>query len=259
MPVFFSNRITGRLAELDKDESRHIIKVLRLKAGDTLELVDGLGNFYRGIIQNPDPERTRVSIRETVKDYLARACHLHLAIAPTKSTDRFEWFLEKATEIGVDEISPLICARSERNRIRQDRSEKILLAAMKQSGRAFLPVLHQPVSLPDLLESARADFKFIAHCGNGTRRPLYRPEPRIPETPDQVTVETYPGNTRGGVSAQRKPTWLVLIGPEGDFTPDEVDMARERGYESVSLGEAVFRTETAGIVACTMVNLLART
>ena len=256
MPVYYTNRVRGRVAELDEEESRHIVRVLRMKAGDPLDLVDGRGNFYRGIIQSPDPSGTRVSILEARKDHLTRNHYLHLAIAPTKNSDRFEWFLEKATEIGVDEISPLICTRSERERIRLDRSQKILLAAMKQSGRAFLPSLHPPVSLQDLLDAAAADHKYIAHCGSIPRRPLYGLLSGFSTAHPGIRAKQ-PVASADPVSTAGKPSWLVLIGPEGDFTEEEVTLAMARGYESVSLGEATFRTETAGVLACVMVNLLA--
>lgn len=231
MPVFFAYQLEGEEALLDAGESRHLIRVLRLKEGDPVELVDGKGSLYRGTISRPDPENARVRIRETIRDYLSRRYSLHLAIAPTKSAERFEWFLEKATEIGVDEISPLICDRSQRRRIRMDRSQKIILTAMKQSGRAHLPELHDPLCLPEFLKKAAADRKFIAHCGV---RPGTLPERNPPP----------------GLS------WMVLVGPEGDFTPEEVAMARSMGYREVSLGEAVYRTETAGIMACQLVHFL---
>ncbi len=164
MPVFYTSQIDHKQAILSEEESRHIIKVLRMEVGDALEIVDGKGNYYNGLISVPDPKACQVLISNFIKDYLRRDYHLHIAIAPPKSTDRFEWFLEKATEIGVDEISPIICARSERNRIRHDRSQKILISAMKQSGRALLPRLNREILLSDFLDRSSADIKMIAHC-----------------------------------------------------------------------------------------------
>ncbi len=231
MPVFYTQEFEGQEAFLAEEESRHLVRVLRLKKDDPVDLVDGRGNLYRGVVATPDPYRTLVLIRDTVKGHLVRDYHLHLGIAPTKSSDRFEWFLEKATELGVEEITPLLCRRSERNHIRQDRSGKILLAAMKQSGRALLPKLNPMLPLPDLLERAEADIKYIAHCSASTGS--------LPPRPGSCCL-----------------SWMVLIGPEGDFTQDEVEMALDRGFKEISLGEAVYRTETAGILACQLVNFL---
>jgi 16S rRNA (uracil1498-N3)-methyltransferase len=271
MPVFYTKRFIGGDAMLDEEESRHIIRVLRLTAGDPLEMVDGMGNLYSGIILDPDPAGTRVRILETTRDHLARNYHLHLAIAPTKSTDRFEWFLEKATEIGVDEITPILCERSERSHIRQERSEKIILAAMKQSGRALLPALYPMVPLPVFLDSAKADLKYIAHCGTDPAKHLARiagvgpatekpaaakPVAAKPAAAKPESAKTESAKTESAKTESAKRSWLVMIGPEGDFTRGEVDVALQRDFEEISLGEAVFRTETAGIIACQLVNFL---
>ena len=231
MPVFYTKQVDGRYAILEEDESRHLIRVLRLKQKDTVDLVDGKGNLFKGIVSIPDPRCTRIEILETIRDHLARSYYLHLAIAPTKSTERFEWFLEKATEIGVDEITPILCERSERQYIRQERSGKILLTARKQSGRAYLPKLNPVVPLSGFLQEAKADMKFIAHC------------------------RTKPGAVPENSGAPYS-SWLVLIGPEGDFTPEEVALATAMHYREISLGEAVYRTETAGVMACQLINFL---
>jgi len=231
MPVFLAQDIIEQEAFLDEEESRHLIRVLRLKEGARVNLVDGKGTLYKGLISLADFRKTRVRILETFKDHLAREYYIHIAIAPTKSTDRFEWFLEKATEIGVDEISPILCARSERDRIRPDRSEKILMTAMKQSGRAHLPRLNPFLPFTKFVQHAEADYKYIAHCH---AKPGYRLEK----------------------PATGKLSWLVLIGPEGDFTLEEVDKALSGDYKEINLGEAVYRTETAGIMACQLINYL---
>ncbi|MFC2098391.1 16S rRNA (uracil(1498)-N(3))-methyltransferase [Bacteroidota bacterium] len=231
MPVFLVKQINDKEALLDEVESRHIARVLRLKKDDPVELVDGTGNFYRGVIDLADQHSTRVRILETIKDYLKRDYYLHLAIAPTKSAERFEWFLEKSTEIGIDEITPILCQRSERDRIRHDRSERILQAAMKQSGRALLPKLNAIVTLEDFLTQSEADLKYIAHCGTSPTDQPSRPVPK-------------------------NQSWLILVGPEGDFTPEELKLALEENYVELNLGEAVYRTETAGIMACQLIRIL---
>ncbi len=224
MPVYYSDNISGDRALLDEEESRHCIRVLRLKKGDSVKFVDGRGTMYDAVILDPDPMHCGLNILDSREKYLGRDYRLHVAIAPTKSMDRFEWFLEKATEIGVDEITPLICERSERRTIRMDRCRKILVSAMKQSGRAYLPVLHNPVDFERLSMGTPEGIQLIAHCKAGE--------------------EDYLGKL------DRSGNWLVLIGPEGDFIEEEISLARESGFAEVSLGDAVLRTETAGVVAC---------
>ena len=231
MPVFYTKQISGDQAFLGEEESRHVVRVLRLKKDDALEFVDGLGMRYQSIVTDPNPARTKLRILETHKDHLSREFKLHIGIAPTKSTDRFEWFLEKATEIGIEEITPISCDHSERNKLRYDRSEKILISAMKQSGRAFLPRLNPMVTIGEFLDQTNADIKYIAHCRT-TRGEL-------PEKP-----------------MKRNLSWTILIGPEGDFSEEEVVSAKDRGYQEISLGEAIYRTETAGIIACQLVSFL---
>jgi len=231
MPVFYASQIDQNQATLSEEESRHIVKVLRLTRGEQLEMVDGKGNYYTGIISVPDPKACQVSINSVASDYLKRHYYLHIAIAPPKSTERFEWFLEKVTEIGVDEISPIICARSERNRIRHDRSQKILIAAMKQSGRALLPRLNREIPLSDFLDRSTADIKLVAHCNTA---------------PNQF-IDSKP------LEDQRL---IIMIGPEGDFTTKEIENALQNDYREINLGEAIYRTETAGVIACHTISLL---
>lgn len=231
MPVFYTSQVNPVQAVLDEEESRHAIRVLRMAAGDPLEIVDGKGNLYRGNISVPDPSACQIAINDVATGYLRRDYYLHIAIAPPKSTDRFEWFLEKATEIGVDEITPVICERSERDRIRSERSQKILIAAMKQCGRALLPKLNREILFVGFLDKAAADIRLIAHCETAT-------DQRIPTSP------------------QTGRSWIILIGPEGDFTPGEIQAALKNKYREISLGEVVYRTETAGIIACHAISLL---
>jgi 16S rRNA (uracil1498-N3)-methyltransferase len=233
VPVFYSNQIRDNLALLDEQESRHCILVLRLNKGDHVHLVDGAGNLYKGSIETPDPRACRIRINEIKRDHLSRKYYLHLAIAPTKSTNRFEWFVEKATEIGVDEITPLICERSERKEIRMDRFHKILLAAMKQSGRATLPKLNLPVDFKTFIRYPGKGRRLIAHCN--------------------VAAKRY-----AGILGTDIMDWLVMIGPEGDFSDAEISSAREEEFLEISLGDAVYRTETAGIIACQIIAGLYR-
>jgi len=231
MPVFYTQNISGKEAILDEEESSHVIRVLRLKEGDAIEFVDGLGKRYKSHIIEANLSKTKLRILNSSKDHLSRDFSLHIAIAPTKSTDRFEWFLEKATEIGIEEITPILCDHSERNRLRQDRLEKILIAAMKQSGRAFLPRLNPMMPVEEFLSKTAGDIKYIAHCRAD--------KGMVPKSPSQNML-----------------SWIILIGPEGDFSPEEIVQAKENDYREISLGEATYRTETAGIVACMTANYL---
>ena len=231
MHLFYTPDIAGDLYTLNEEESRHCTKVLRLAKGDIIHLTDGRGTFYEATILSTG-KTCHVNItgkRQTANgkpDY-----RLHIAIAPTKNIDRFEWFLEKATEIGIDEITPLICEHSERRQLRTDRLEKVITSAMKQSLKAYHPILHEPADLRKFIESCREDdAKFIAFITENT--PL---------------LQTL------CVKGQNP---VILIGPEGDFSPAEVEMAVSKGFRVVSLGNSRLRTETAGIVACHTVNLL---
>jgi 16S rRNA (uracil1498-N3)-methyltransferase len=231
MNLFYAPSISGNSWHLDPEESKHCTRVLRLKKGDTIHLADGRGNLFAAIIASDDPKRCRVEVVSVKKEYEKRDFHLHIAIAPTKNTGRFEWFLEKATEIGIDEITPVFCHHSERIRLNNARLEKVLVAAMKQSLKAYLPLLHEPVDLAKILAMPFPGQKFIAWCGEGTVSHL---------------KNTY----RKGSEA------LVLIGPEGDFSPEEIDEAKKNGFVPISLGKSRLRTETAGIVACHTINLV---
>jgi len=214
---------------LTEEESRHCLRVLRLKTDDIISVVDGAGNFCKAVILETHPHRCRIKIFEVTKDYRKRHHHLHLAITPPKSADRFEWFLEKATEIGCDEITPVICRRSERDRIKEDRSVKILISAMKQAGRAYLPQLNVMIKLEDLLDQCREKSRIILHC------------------------EEYALPRLGKDHLDLTPA-IILIGPEGDFTRQEIDHAKETNFSEATLGPFTYRTETAGIMACQIFN-----
>jgi 16S rRNA (uracil1498-N3)-methyltransferase len=230
MQLFYVPNISGAEVILDESESKHAIRVLRLQNGNQVEIIDGAGGFYKAQITDANPKKCRLNIVESQTEFGKKDYHLHIAIAPTKNNDRFEWFLEKATEIGIDEITPLLTSHSERKTINPERLEKILVSAMKQSLKAWLPKLNNLTSIKDLVANNKTGNRFIAYCDDIQKIHL-----------KNLLVK--------GEDA------LILIGPEGDFSPDEIQMAMENGFKVVSLGEARLRTETAGIVACHIVNL----
>ncbi len=232
MQLFYTTQIEGNMAHLSEEETRHL-RVLRKQEGDRLQFVDGKGGFYIGQIAELNKKNSTLLIQERLTGYGKSLFYLHMAIAPTKKIDRTEWFVEKATEIGVDEITFLQCEHSERKRIRLDRIEKISMSAMKQSKRAYLPKLNDLTAFDQFIEHSGGlgIQQFIAHCDQGEKTPL-------------------PQNYHPGQDV------TILIGPEGDFSVREVEEALERGYEAISLGHHRLRTETAGIVACHTINLL---
>ena len=231
MNLFFTPDLTEGIYQLPETESKHIIRVLRMEAGDKLFLTDGNGRMIEASIVDADPKKCIVKALQITREYNKRSFHLHIAIAPTKNTDRFEWFLEKSTEIGIDEITPLVCSHSERTKINLDRSKKVLVAAMKQSLKAYLPVLDPPVTFGDFIRGPFHGEKFIAYCA---------------ESETVEFAKTY----------RKDAKTLILIGPEGDFTPEEIGSAKKEGFVPISLGKSRLRTETAGIVACHTINLL---
>jgi 16S rRNA (uracil1498-N3)-methyltransferase len=230
MELFYCPEISGSEIILPEEESRHCIRVLRLRKNDAIYLTDGKGMMCRALLAEADPLKTRVKIIETKTDYGKREYRLHIAVAPTKNPERFEWFLEKATEIGIDEITPLICSRSERETVNSKRGERILISGMKQSQRAYKPVLNPVSKLENVLSRVNTGSKIITHC-NTSDLPL------ISRKFD------------GGAPV------IILIGPEGDFTKEEVEAASAKGFAEASLGPFIYRTETAGIMACHAFNL----
>jgi len=209
-------------------ESRHISKVLRKTIGDDIYVTNGLGICAEGILISNHPKECKVEVKTIIKEKKTDF-RLHIAIAPTKANDRFEWFLEKATEIGIDEITPLLCDHSERRRIKVERYEKVLQSAMKQSLKYRLPLLNPMVSFSHLIKMDIESKKMIAHCEDDTKEKLSK---------------TVNGDN------------LILIGPEGDFSIDEIKKAIKHQFIPISLSQARLRTETAGIVACHTVNLM---
>jgi 16S rRNA (uracil1498-N3)-methyltransferase len=229
MELYYSSGFSASNNVLSVEESNHCINVMRQRVNDTITVTDGSGNIYTGIIIDAHPKKCQVEVQNI--EYIEPLNpYIHLAIAPTKNIDRLEWCLEKITEIGVNEITPVLCQHSERKQVRNDRLEKIVVAAMKQSGKYHLPVLNELTPFKDLINNATQSCKLIAHCSQSPRLPL----------------KTY----------TNKSDMLILIGPEGDFSNAEIDQAMKKGFEGVSLGNSRLRTETAGVVACHTIRLI---
>jgi 16S rRNA (uracil1498-N3)-methyltransferase len=218
---------------LNEEESKHAIRVMRLEKGDEVQLIDGKGGLYAASILDAHPKRTILQINSVSTEYNKRNHYLHIAVAPTKNIERTEWFLEKATEIGIDEISLIISQRSERKEAKVERLNKIITSAIKQSIKAYHPVLNEPVTFNQLLTKPFNGQKFIAHCDAGEKISLR----------DELKMH---GN------------YLILIGPEGDFTPAEINDALKKDFKAITLGESRLRTETAALEACFEVNFLNR-
>ena len=226
MQLFYNPNITDTATSFvfDKEESKHIIKVLRKKEGDVLHVTNGLGFLFITEITIASDNKCTVKINATEKQETPKF-HLHLAVAPTKMNERYEWFLEKATEIGIQEITPIICEHSERKVIKTDRFQKILESAMKQSLHYYLPKLNEPILFKDFIKTKKSGQLFIAHCDETDKKSLKK-ELKINEDV------------------------IILIGPEGDFSVKEIQLALENNFIPVSLGATRLRTETAAIVAC---------
>lgn len=226
MQLFYNPNIneTTTSFSFDKEESRHIVKVLRKKDSDILYVTNGLGLLFKTEITLASDNKCTVAIISVEKTATPKY-QLHLAVAPTKMNDRYEWFLEKATEIGIHEITPIICDRSERKVINIERFEKIVLSAMKQCNQMYLPKLNPAISLKEFVKGEKAGTLLIAHCEETNKKSL---------------------------KSILKPStdYTILIGPEGDFSNKEIELALENKYIPVSLGETRLRTETAAIVAC---------
>lgn len=230
MQIFYTPAIAIK-PELPEEEAGHCIRVLRLGEGDEIVLTDGQGSFYKAAISRAHPKHCEVTLLESWKQPDLWNFNLHIAIAPTKNMDRMEWFVEKATEIGINAITCLNCRFSERKEIKPIRLEKILVSAMKQSQKATLPALEGMTDFKKFVATPFDGRKFIAHCEEG-EKPLLK--------------HTYqPGENA-----------LILIGPEGDFSPEEIKLAQENGFEPISLGESRLRTETAALVACHTIHVL---
>lgn len=233
MHVFYTPDINSSVYTLNEEESKHCSKVLRLNVGDLIHLIDGRGGLYEAEISGMNKKNVQLKVIHQQAEFGKRNHHLHIAIAPTKNIDRLEWFLEKATEIGIDEISLLICDRSERKIVKEERLEKVITSAVKQSLTAYHPKLNQSISFAEFLKKDWNAEKMIAHCMEGEK-------PFIKEL------------------VQAHQSYLILIGPEGDFSPAELIQALQNGYKAVSLGTSRLRTETAALAACFELNYLNR-
>jgi 16S rRNA (uracil1498-N3)-methyltransferase len=233
MHVFYTPDLAGNEYTLNEEESKHCSKVLRLGTGDVVHLINGVGGLFEAEITVVGKKHVSLKIIKSQLDFGKRNHHLHIAVAPTKNIDRLEWFLEKATEIGIDEITPLLCDRSERKIIKEERLEKVITSAVKQSLTGYHPQLNPTISYTDFIKQQHSGDKFIAHC--------------------------LPGD-KPYISALTKPfqSYLILIGPEGDFTSSEINIALQSGFKAVTLGNTRLRTETAALAACFEVNYLNR-
>lgn len=229
MQLFYNPSLDGSFSQFtfSPEESKHIVKVLRKKEGDTLRITNGQGYLYEARIITPDLKKCKAQILNSSKTHPTKH-RLHMAVAPTKNNDRFEWFLEKATEIGIHEITPILCDRSERKVLKTERLKKVIESGMKQSLQTYLPKLNDLVSYNEFIGTSTDKLKFIAHCEDGEKLDLKR---RV--APDKDLT--------------------ILIGPEGDFSSSEIESAYQNGFLPVSLGRNRLRTETAAIVACTVV------
>lgn len=231
MQLFYTPDINTNEYTLSKEESKHCIQVLRKKTSDTIYLVDGKGGFYTASILNENPKSCQLLIKDKVKEYGKSHIYIHIAIAPTKMNDRLEWFLEKATELGINEITPIICEHSERKVIKHERLNKILIAAMKQSQRAYLPKLNQAIPFKSFIQKSFDSDCFIAYCSEEKKVLLKNAISKGKDT-------------------------LILIGPEGDFSKSEINLSKKKKFIAVSLGDNRLRTETAGLVSCHTINLI---
>lgn len=235
MRLFYDPEISGEFHVLKQEESHHCTKVLRLTQGDEVYITDGLGKLYQCEILEIHQKKTLLKVLDIREGDDKRNYYLHIVIAPTKSNDRTEWFVEKTTEIGIDEITPMICKNSERKVIKKDRLNRVAESAMKQSYKSFHPIINEQINFDKFIKQ---DFgkvqKFIAHCE---------------EHDDKI----YLGNL-----IEKEGSSVILIGPEGDFNSEEIELAKVAGFTPISLGKNRLRTETAGIVACDIMSIISQ-
>ena len=230
MNLFYQPRIAEHIFHLEEEESRHCVKVLRKREGEIIRLTDGKGSFYDAVITKADPGACQFNITNTYTPS-PLTFSIHVAIAPTKNIDRIEWFVEKSVELGIDRISLIECDHSERTFIKTERLKKVAISAMKQSLKALLPTIESPISFRSFVEQQHADQNFIAYVDD--------------QNTTQLKDIAKPNNS-----------YLVLIGPEGDFSNDELMFALQNNFVKVGLGKSRLRTETAGIAACHILNLV---
>ena len=217
---------------LNEDDSKHAVKVLRHKVGDLLNLVDGKGNWVTAKIVNTNFANLKLDLQSTVNEYNKPNYYIHIAIAPTKNTDRIEWFLEKSVEMGIDEITFLQTNKSERKELKLNRLEKIAVAAMKQSKKAYMPKINPLIKLNEFLKEDFSNLqKFVAFVDSTNTEYLHN-------------------------LANKSGQYLVLIGPEGDFSKEEIETLKKKDFKCISLGNSILRTETAGIAVCNTLNMI---
>ncbi len=233
LPFFYKEDIDASAADviLDEDTSKHVVQVLRMQNGENLQLTNGRGDLFIAEITDNNRKKCTVKMIQTT-NYKPQTTNVSIAISLIKNTSRFEWFLEKATELGVSEIIPLVCERTEKTAFKQERMNSILVSAMLQSQQCLLPVLQQPQKIQQVISSAKHQQKFIAHCIESEKRSL----------PEMVNE---------ALSSK-----IILVGPEGDFTPAEVELAVQNHFIAVALGETRLRTETAGIAAAVILRMI---
>ena len=228
MQLFYTQNFNEKTS-LTKEENKHIVKVLRKKVGDKINIINGKGFLFIAEIEEIKKNIVSLKVIKKEKKEKQHKYNLHLAIAPTKNINRFEWFLEKATEIGINEITPIICSRSERKKINLERCNKIIISAVKQSMKFYRPKLNSPISFIDFIDKEYPGEKYIAHCLNQKKHKIIKSE---------------------------KLSHLILIGPEGDFSENEISLAINKKFKPTTLGNSRLRTETAGVVATQTLNLL---
>lgn len=234
MELFYSNEIEGGICRLDQDESGHCVKVLRHRSGDEISVIDGCGTLYRCRITSDSPKGVEAMVLSSEEGWGGHPYHLHMAVCPTKNNDRYEWFAEKACEIGMDEVSPVIGEHSERRIFKTTRIGKILVSAAKQSLKAVVPVVNEPVSVKEFIETQDDKaLKMIAYCFE---------DERVPRRSIREVLEGFDGSDI-----------TILIGPEGDFSRSEAELALAHGFIPVHLGSSRLRTETAALTAVSAV------
>ena len=257
MEIFYAYEVEGGIARLDAEESGHCVRVLRHRAGDEISIIDGLGSMYRCRLSDDSPKGASAEVLEAFPRWGSHPYHLTVACCPTKNNERFEWFVEKATEVGVDRIVPVIGERSERKVYKTDRAARIALSATKQSLKARIPVIDEPCSVRDFIASSKDSeaLKMIAYCFEDDSHPRISIKDALQMpgqaghdgnnvTPDRDIHDNVTPDLIGGL-----PHIIVLIGPEGDFSPEEARHALEAGFIPVHLGTSRLRTETAAVTA----------
>jgi len=232
MQIFYAPGISGNSWVLDEKESKHCIRVLRMKEGTPVKVIDGKGNLYEGVISRADQKKCEITIDNVIRQFEKRNYRLHIAISPLKNPERFEWFVEKSVEIGIDEITPLICKNTEKQRIKPERINNIIISAMKQSLKAGITILNEATPFKDFINKDIEGIKLISHCNSAGERTKI----------DNVYSK--------GDNA------VILIGPEGDFNDNEITAAIKKDFKPVHLGKSRLRTETAGIAACYSIYFL---